>query len=78
MTSMLRLTLGAAAWRRIGDVRDKAMSASATPSLVQTNRAFQRMLRDGVEVEYPRDDGSIKGDKVRLVDFGDEGANDYR
>ena len=25
----------------------------ATPSLVQTNRTFHRMLRDGVEVEYP-------------------------
>ncbi len=24
-----------------------------TPSLTQTNRAFHRMLRDGVEVEYP-------------------------
>ncbi len=30
----------------------------ATPSLAQTNRAFHRMLRDGVEVEYPRPDGS--------------------
>jgi len=30
-----------------------------TPSLLQTNRAFHRMLRDGVPVEYPRPDGSI-------------------
>lgn len=27
----------------------------ATPSLVQTNRAFHRMLRDGVAVEYAPD-----------------------
>jgi len=27
-----------------------------TPSLTQTNRAFHRMLRDGVPVEYPRPD----------------------
>ena len=39
----------------------------ATPSLVQTNRAFHRMLRDGVAVEYPRPDGSIAGDHVRLA-----------
>ena len=48
-----------------------------TPALVQTNRAFHRMLRDGVPVEYPRPDGSIAGDHVRLVDFGDVRANDW-
>jgi type I restriction enzyme R subunit len=48
-----------------------------TPSLAQTNRAFHRMLRDGVPVEYPRSDGSIAGDHVRLVDFGDVRANDW-
>jgi type I restriction enzyme R subunit len=48
-----------------------------TPSLVQTNRAFHRMLRDGVEVEYPRADGSIAGDHVRLVEFDDAQANDW-
>ncbi len=49
----------------------------ATPSLTQTNRAFHRMLRDGVEVEYPRGDGSIAGDHVRLVNFADVRANDW-
>ena len=49
----------------------------ATPSLVQTNRAFHLMLRDGVPVEYPRPDGSIAGDHVRLVDFADVLANDW-
>ena len=48
-----------------------------TPSLTQTNRAFHRMLRDGVPVEYPRADGSIAGDHVRLVDFGEVAANDW-
>ncbi len=48
-----------------------------TPSLTQTNRAFHRMLRDGVEVEYPRADGSIAGDHVRLVTFGEVLANDW-
>ncbi len=49
----------------------------ATPSLAQTNRAFHKMLRDGVPVEYPRADGSIKGDFARLVDFADVEANDW-
>jgi type I restriction enzyme R subunit len=48
-----------------------------TPSLPQTNRAFHRMLRDGVPVEYPRPDGSIAGDHVRLVDFAEVKANDW-
>jgi len=40
-----------------------------TPSLVANNRRFHAMLRDGVEIEYKRPDGSIAGDRVRLVDF---------
>jgi type I restriction enzyme R subunit len=49
----------------------------ATPSLLQTNRAFHRLLREGIPVEYPRPDGSIAGDHVRLVDFADATANDW-
>jgi type I restriction enzyme R subunit len=48
-----------------------------TPSLTQTNRAFHRLLRDGVPVEYRRPDGSIAGDSVRLVDFEDASGNDW-
>ncbi len=48
-----------------------------TPALVQTNRAFHQMLRDGVPVEYPRADGSIGGDHVQLVDFDHVRANDF-
>ncbi|MEO8615495.1 MAG: type I restriction endonuclease, partial [Luteolibacter sp.] len=49
----------------------------ATTSLVQTNREFHRMLRDGVDVEYARPDGSIKGDKALLIDFADVRSNDW-
>ncbi len=49
----------------------------ATPSLVQTNRTFHRLLRDGVDVEYAQPDGSTKHDKVWLVDFSDVLANDW-
>jgi type I restriction enzyme, R subunit len=49
----------------------------ATPSLVQTNRAFHKMLRDGVAVEYARPDGSIKHDVAWLVDFGEVLMNDW-
>ena len=46
-------------------------------SLLGNNRTFHRMLRDGVDVEYPRTDGSIKGGKARLVDFSDVRANNW-
>lgn len=48
-----------------------------SPSLPQTNRHFHAMLRDGVEVEYRRADGSIAGDRVRLIDFDHPQANDW-
>ena len=40
-----------------------------TATFIGNNRAFHRMLRDGVEVEYRRSDGSIAGDRVCLLDF---------
>ncbi|MCY3016707.1 MAG: type I restriction endonuclease [Planctomycetota bacterium] len=64
--SVERLNAGVPAEAREEAVR-KALRI-ATPSLVHTNRVFQAMLRDGVEVEYPRADGSIAGDRVRLDD----------
>ena len=48
-----------------------------TPAPVQINRAFHKMLRAGVPVEYPRPDGSIAGDHVRLLDFNDTQSNDW-
>lgn len=49
----------------------------ASPSLAQTNREFQRLLRNGVSVEYKRPDGSIAGDHVRLINFANVDANDW-
>ncbi len=48
-----------------------------SPSLVEQNRTFHRQLRDGVEIEYRRADGSIAGDRVRLVDFDHPDNNDW-
>jgi type I restriction enzyme R subunit len=62
------------------DARDEALRKVlrvGTPSLNQTNRAFHKMLRDGVEVEYARPDGSIAGDHARLIDFAEADANDW-
>src|SRR5436190_1037770 len=47
------------------------------PSVVGNNRSFHRMLRDGVPVEFRREDGTIAGDHVRLIDFGNPDTNDW-
>ena len=60
------------------EARDEALRKVlriGSPSLTHSNRAFHRLLRNGVPVEYPRPDGSIAGDDVRLVDFDDVNVN---
>lgn len=46
------------------------------PSLVNANRQVHRWLVDGVPVEFQKD-GETRGDRVRLLDFGDVAANDW-
>ena len=41
------------------------------------NRAFHRMLVDGVTVEYRAEDGSIRGAQAQVVNFDDAAANDW-
>ena len=47
------------------------------PTLEARNRAFHRMLVDGVTVEYRTDDGAIRGTQVRPIDFDDPANNDW-
>ncbi|OAQ20790.1 Type I restriction-modification system, restriction subunit R [Thermosulfurimonas dismutans] len=46
-------------------------------TLEARNRAFHRMLVDGVTVEYRREDGSIAGAQARVIDFDDPENNDF-
>ncbi len=48
-----------------------------SPSLEASNRAFHRLLVNGIEVAYTRADGSIAHDLARLVDFDQPAANDW-
>lgn len=52
-------------------------TAYSNPSLLETNHAFHKMLTEGVDVEYRREDGSIAGDKVYLVDTKNLANNDW-
>lgn len=60
----------------IADAMKKVLVADS-PSLIENNHRFHRMLVDGVDVEYARPDGSIAGDKAWLVDFDDVERNHW-
>ncbi|MEJ7668570.1 MAG: type I restriction endonuclease subunit R [Casimicrobiaceae bacterium] len=46
-------------------------------SLLERNRSAQRLLVDGVTVEYRRTDGSIAGAQARVLDFDAPDNNDW-
>jgi len=46
------------------------------PGLLPANRAFHKLLKDGVEIEV-QVDGHTRGELVRVVDFDDEMSNDW-
>ena len=46
-------------------------------TLEARNRAFHRMVVDGVTVEYRTDKGTVRGAQVRVIDFDDPVNNDW-
>ena len=46
-------------------------------TLEARNRAFHQMLVNGVEIEYQNNDGQVRGDQVRVIDFDDSANNDW-
>lgn len=55
----------------------KKVLAVEKPSLVEENRRLHGAIADGIAVEFYAEDGTIRGDKVRLIDFDDPAANDW-
>jgi type I restriction enzyme, R subunit len=61
------------------DALDEAfrrVTRTDTPSLIENNRRFHKLLVDGVDVEY-KADGRTVHDKVWLVDFENVRKNDW-
>ena len=46
-------------------------------TLEARNRAFHRMLVNGVTVEYRAGEGAIRGAQAQIIDFDHPGANDW-
>jgi type I restriction enzyme R subunit len=62
-----------------GDAREdvlRRVMASDRPSLIEENRRLHRALVEGVPVEFRAEDGTIRGDAVRLLDPEDR-LNDW-
>jgi len=55
----------------------RKLTRTDAPSLLERNRAIQRLLVDGVTVEYRRKDGSIAGAQAKVIDFDDPDNNDW-
>jgi type I restriction enzyme R subunit len=47
------------------------------PTLIENNRAFHRLLVEGVDVEFRSKSGEIVHDKVWLIDFANPEANEF-
>ena len=47
------------------------------PTLEACNRAFHRLLVDGVTVEYRTDNGTVRGAQARVIDFDTPANNDW-
>ncbi|MDB6016529.1 MAG: type restriction endonuclease, HsdR family [Pedosphaera sp.] len=47
------------------------------PTLIENNRAFHRLLVEGVDVEFRNKAGQIVHDKVWLIDFANPEANEF-
>ncbi|MFQ6606027.1 MAG: type I restriction endonuclease subunit R [Fidelibacterota bacterium] len=62
------------------DVLEEAfrkLTRPGMPGLVANNHLLHKYLVDGVPVEYQRDDGSMGGDLVRVLDFEEPENNEF-
>ena len=73
--SLARLNLDLPA-EALDDVARK-LAHPEGPTLETRNRAFHRMLVDGVTVEYRTSDGAVRGAQARVLDFEDLDNNDW-
>ncbi len=51
--------------------------ATERPSLIEENRRLHKLMVEGVDVEFYSQDGTIRGDKVFLIDFDNPDANEW-
>ena len=55
----------------------KKLVAAESPSVVEENRRLHAAISEGIGVEYHSQDGGIRGDTVRIIDFDNPDNNDW-
>lgn len=55
----------------------RKLRLASHPTLVENNRAFHKLLVEGVDVEFRNKAGEIVHDKVWLIDFANPEANEF-
>lgn len=55
----------------------KVLRVTHGAGLIQNNKKFHKLFRDGVDVEYRRNDGTMAGNKVWLIDKTNVENNDF-
>ncbi len=55
----------------------KRIIGDESASLIEENRRLHRAMVEGVDVEFYAEDGTIRGDKLRLLDFDNPDNNDW-
>lgn len=55
----------------------KRLQRAESQSLIDENARVHKLITDGVPVEYRAGDGSVRTTSVQLIDFEDQGANDW-
>lgn len=69
--------LNPAAPRAALDEAVRKLQRAESPTLLLNNRAFHRLLVDGVTVEYRTPSGEIKAEPIRLLDTVNPANNDF-
>jgi type I restriction enzyme R subunit len=62
------------------DALDQAVRELTTvqaPALTSENKRLHELITEGVPVEYRARDGSVRSDRVRVVEFDNPDANDW-
>ena len=62
------------------DARAEAMRqvvATVAPSLIEENRRLHGLITEGIKVEYYGEDDTLRGGRVRLIDFDQPEHNDW-
>lgn len=55
----------------------RKIEQSETPSLIEENRRLHTLMTNGVDLEVMRDDGTLSGETVKLIDFENIAANNF-